>query len=197
MQKGRRVFAFLALAAVLVLSACGEGTAYVRGAALSKKESAVAELLGGDDGACLFDFAAPRGARSARFRIYRLKGGAWRAAAGEATFALSASDGRIALQFDKIPDGVRISMTGDGAALHHTTAKRRADTAGRTRAVSRLEEAQAAKCGREIPLVIQYFSDGEMDALDTESFYHPEKYGKRNGDLIYAVTVTFRAQALS
>lgn len=197
-RKKRGMRMLLALAAVLMLSACGERTpsAYVRGAQLSK-ESAVADLLSGDDGACLFDFHAPRGAKSARFRIYKLKGGAWRAVDGESTFAVSAPSGRIALQFDKIPDGVRVSLTGDGVSLHHDFAGKKADTAGRTRAISQLEEAQSAECGREIPLVIQYFSNREkIDALAVDSFYHPEKYGKENGDLIYAVTVTFRTQAL-
>ena len=200
MRKKRGIFVLLLLTVLLTVSACGDKTpkVYIRRAQLSEKESDVAELLRGDQKAYFFDFVAANGAKSAEIRTYELKDGKWKPVSGGTTFAMSIPTGRIALEFDKIPDGTRISFADNNLFLHQDNAKLAADTAEMSNAVSQLKGPAAADCEKEIPLVIQSFSaSGKTEAPTVESFRHPEKYGDKNGDLIYAVTVTFHEKALS
>ncbi len=102
----------LCVALSFTLSACAESDLnqmYIEEAQLTKKEKNIAELLGLNQEYRLYDFFIDDTVKSMQINTYELIGGEWHIVAGGGGQAFEDSEGRLALGFDNIADGLRIA----------------------------------------------------------------------------------------
>lgn len=204
---GRKRAAALVLAALMALglSGCGAGgdkggreeagmtIAPVR---LSEEEQRLAQLMCVDMDSChIFEFQAA-GARSLQFSTYELADGGWSRIQGGGGAALGAENGRIALTFGKITDGVRLSFQTQVQFVSYAIRpETEDDVSGMAFAMSALDGAQAIELEREIPLVLQVAtSRNEVRMYQVDYFEMPRELARHGYEHVYAITVLFSAQ---
>lgn len=198
----------LLLAALMLsaLTACGAGEKKDNNAAmtiapaqLSGEEERLAELLALDMGAYhIFDFQAGN-AKFLELNVYELVDGEWGHLPGGGGTGLSEGNGRIALTFGKMTEGVRLAIQA-GEANYSTFVQIEPgdDVSGMTFATSALDDAPLAiELGQEIPLVLQTVtSKNEVRFYKVDYFGMPRELAKAGYEHIYAITVTFSAREL-
>ena len=132
----------LMLVGMLLLTACATMTAdkpehYIGPAELSESERALANLLGENYPQQVFDFAVPETVESMSVRVLQLLDGQWVPASGGGTVGVTytGQKGRIALDYDTLGDGVKVSIQKDGGIYRmERTVPEQIDTAGLSRA---------------------------------------------------------------
>lgn len=205
MRTKRYIALLLAALMALALTACGaalkkdkKASMTIAPAQLSEEERQLAELLAlGMDSYRIFDFQA-KDAKSLEFNVYELADGEWSRLPGGGGVGLSAEDGRIALTFGKMTDGVELTVQAGGANYSASVQIEPKDNvSGMTFATSSLDDAAAIELEQEIPLVLQVVtSKNEVRMYKVDYFGMPRELGKQDYEHVYAVTVTFSAQEL-
>ena len=190
----------LALALFLVLPGCGEkkeetAGSYIAPAVFTAEEQELLRLLGKKENQ-FFDFQMDESIQSVTFRVYRLEEGAWTLVSdggGLSGFLENSRQGRMAVLFDTIPDGVEIAMSGSRFGPNPLGEK----PAGATAGLMTLDKKREIEGTTEIPLALQIFAENAIRAHDVEDFAHPEELAKENYLAVYAITVEFSTEPLS
>lgn len=184
------------------MSACAEnnlGQMYIEEAQLTEEEKNIAELLGLNQEYRLYDFSIDDTVKSMRINTYELVDGEWCIVAGGGGQAFEDSEGRLALGFDNVADGLRIAIQsehrGDSASYF---AESKNDITGMGYATSTLGGKRQIVYDQEIPLVIQIItSKNEVYSYKVDYFFQPEEYEKYDYEYVYAITVLFSQKAVS
>lgn len=194
----------LILAALLALPLCAcraaapaKGDMSVAPAQLTAEEEALARLLSVElDGFRIFDYkvgkAGEDGVKSVQLTLYELKGGEW-APVSQNRRALSDPDGRIALGFSKIPEGVELTLQSENMLGTSTLEVTPGDNASEmTYATSVLTGSASIELDKEVPLVVQIATTkSEISSYDVKYFEMPREYAKHGYEHVYAITVMF------
>lgn len=171
---------------------------YIEAAQLSQEEKKLADLLGANTGQKIFDFSLDDSVRSMRINTYELSGGTW-TLTDSSGMEFSDTEGRIALAFDKIAEGLRVAVQeehGDGSTAYSTDPE--TEYSGLSSATSMLSGRTEVVYEKEIPLVVQILTaKDEVTSYNVEYFEHPEKYEKYGYEHVYAITVRFSRSPLS
>ena len=185
----KRIWALLLCVVMSIsLSACAENNLdrmYIEEAQLTEEEKNIAELLGLNQEYRLYDFSIDDTVKSMQINIYELIDGEWHIIAGGGGQAFEDSEGRIALGFDNVADGLRIAVQSE----HNS---------GMGYATSTLSDKQKIVYDQEIPLVIQIItSKNEVHSYVVDYFFQPEEYEKYDYEYVYAITVLFSQKPVS
>ena len=113
----KRIWALL-LGVVLSVSltACAENNLdqmYIEEAQLTEEEKNIAELLGLNQEYRLYDFSLDDTVKSMQINTYELIDGEWHIVAGGGGQAFEDAEGRLALGFDNLADGLRIAIQSE------------------------------------------------------------------------------------
>lgn len=201
MKKG---FFLCCAALLLTLCACAGGqknedpALYIEKAQLTAQEEAIAELLGADTrGHQIYDFTLDDTVQRLQTNIYQLEDGEWmRTSGGDQAF--SDTQGRIALQFERIADGVRIALQSEHSGGSTSYQSEPEEPLPGSYATSLLSDRTAIVYEKEIPLVIQVVTDkNEVVSYQPDYFFQPEEYEKLGYEGVYAITVWFSQVPLS
>lgn len=166
---------------------------YVEPAQLNQDEEAIARLLGANTEQLIYDFRVDQTVQSFTLTVYHLEEGAWTVFNGGGGYAWSDTEGRLALDFDVIPDGMRVAIQhGDRLSATSHTAAELMDTENTSRSTSRLSNRTALVYEQEVPLVIQTYTNRmEHRSYSPESFFTPELFADGGFTDVYAVTIMF------
>lgn len=207
---GRKRLTALLLAALtaLALTGCGakedkekdkDAGMSIQPAQLSEEEAALAELLAlGMESYHIFEFQA-EGAKFVELDAYELADGSWSRLPGGGGMGLSEGNGRLALTFGKMTEGVRLAVQADGENYASSVQiEPEDDVSGMTFATSTLDDAPLdIELDQEIPLVLQIVtSSNEVRFYKVDYFHMPRELAKQEYEHVYAVTVTFSAREL-
>lgn len=183
-----------------VLCACAgaapEATLVIRRAELTQEEQELKSLLGCGNSA-IYDFALDDSVKTVRVERYRLGAdGAWEAIGG-GSFAAS-GEGRIALTMDPGRDVFRVAIQNEHGTSSIRNTYPEGSRMGQSVATSLQEGEVKFGAGQEVPLVVQVITDErEVVSYSTEYFFRPEEYAQRGYENVFAVTVTFLADAIN
>lgn len=189
---------------VLLLWGCTgepEPAMYIQPAQLTEEETAIADLLALDMDQRIFDFQVDDTVQVMDIRAYEWIDGVWDPFIGGSGGGMAHTDtqGRIALDFDKIPEGLRMAVQSD----HHNgatgiTREPMEELKSMSCATSLLSEKTEIVYEQEIPLAIQIItSKNEIHSYDTSYFFEPEAYAQYGHEHVYAITVVFSQEPLS
>lgn len=193
---------FLAALLALALGGCraaptGGGSKTIAPAELTQEETALAQLLNVNmDGYRIFDYqvgkAGDGGVKSVQITLYELKEGEW-APVSQNRRALSDPDGRIALGFSKIPEGVELTLQSENMLDTSTLETVPGDNASSmTYATSVLTGSASIELDKETPLVVQIATTkSEICSYDVKYFEMPREYDKHGYEHVYAITALF------
>ena len=198
-----RQIAALALAALMMaLCGCGAkeekdrgGAMTIQPAQLSEEEQNLADLLAlGMEDYHIFEFRA-EGAKYLELNIYELENGEWSHLPGGGGIGLLEGNGRIALTFGRMTEGVRLAVqTKEANYSASVQIEPGDDVSGMTFATSALSGSTAIELDQEIPLTVQIATTkNEIRSYDVDYFGMPREYAKHGYEHVYAVTVTFSA----
>ena len=194
----KRILLALVLCVVssVSLSACAENSLeqmYIEEAQLTEEEKSIAELLGADQEYRLYDFYTDDTVKSMQINTYELIDGEWHTVAGGEGEVFEDSEGRLALGFDNVADGLRIAIQSEhnnGSTSYFKEGRN--DITDMDYAISALSDRQKIVYGREIPLVIQIItSKNEVRSYAVDCFFQPEELEKYDYEYVYAVTILF------
>ena len=192
----------LCVALSFSLSACAENDLnqmYIEEAQLTEEEKNIAELLGLNQEYRLYDFFIDDTVKSMQINTYELIDGEWYIVAGGGGQAFEDSEGRLALGFDNIADGLRIATQSEhnsGSTSYFKEIKN--DITGMGWATSTLTDKTEIAYDQEIPLVIQIItSKNEVHSYMVDYFFQPEEYEKYDYEHVYAITVLFSQKTVN
>lgn len=199
----RSLAVLLVLVAALGLCGCGGkagDTMYIEPAQLTEKEKDIADLL--DTKQRIFDFSVDDTVQSVSIHTYQLIDGAWTLRSGSGGLAFADPEGRIALSFDDLTEGLRVAVQSESAGGSTAYEKETGDEqemTGLGRGTTVLSGRKEVVYEKEIPLVIQVLTSKNEIVLDDvmEYFEHPEEYGKYGYEFVYAITIQFSQKSLS
>ena len=189
----KRVFTVICVL-MLSLPLCGFGknaAQYIEPAQLTGQEQELMALLGANAGYRLFDFRVDKTVQSLRVSVYELKDGAWQRIGGGGTHMISGGEGRLALGFDKIANGLFVGISGYGSVRNsYPDAVEFPNMGCLTSSLSSREEVTPEA---EIPLVTQVITS--INEVMTFDFDTPERYVAQGYEHVYAITVAFSDKA--
>lgn len=198
----KRLGAWLLCAALAVLlSACGKAPApqmYIEAAQLTEQEQNIADLLDEAPTDYIYDFSLDDKVSSIHFSVYELIEGQWQPCVGGGDWAFQDADGRLALSFDKIPEGMRVALQSQhhGGATSHSIEQPQLE--GMSVTTSKRTSPVEVVYEQEIPLAIQILTTKDaVHSYDVDAFFQPERYAPYGYEHIYAVTVMFSQKPLS
>ena len=204
-MRKRSLCLLLALAVFWFLTACGgkKPKMWIGPAQLTQAEQDMVDLPGAKN-QMLLDFRVDETIQSLCISVYELVDGQWDPFIGGGRgngWAFEAPEGRMALDFDHLGEGVRVALAHQDGQYSGSTAMeyiRDPDPEGTHRATSLLNQQQEIRYEEEVPLAIQIVTTrNEIRSFDTSCFYQPEEYAKYGYEHIYAVTICFSQQPVS
>lgn len=203
----RYISLLLAALMALTLTACGgdkgkdketDGDMTIQPAQLTEEETALTDLLNLEMKSYrIFDFQVS-GAKSAKISAYELIGNEWSpVTVGLGDFAPD-GPGRVALMFGKMNEGVSARYQGASGGGGAQFVMPGGDSTGLFYATSVLTDLTPVELDKEIPLAIQIAtSQSEIDSYYVNYFEMPRELAKHGYEHVYAITITFRASAVS
>lgn len=189
----------LFLAVLLTLCGCTsqEPIMEVSPAELTAEEESIANLLGADTNQKLFDFTVDNTAQTIQVNAYRLVDGEWAFYSGGGGWRMPASQGRIVLGFDRIPEKLRVGIQCGEDQSITTFGTEEVEFEAVGCATSFLSEPVTVTYGEEIPLVVQILtSKNEVVSYGVDYFFQPEEYAKWDHEAVYAITICFLQEPL-
>lgn len=183
----------------LLLSACsGEQThapaMWPRKAELTPEEENICRLLGADPGGAIFDYAADETVRSLHLTVYHLSPeGVWEPLGLGGRYALELPAGRIALTFDRLPEGMRIALqTENGTSASSHTAGETGNFSDMSAATALAADTAEILYGTEIPPAVQVITaQNAVISYDPSVFFEPERYLSHGYEHVYTITALF------
>ena len=167
---------------------------YIEPAQLTEEEEKIARLLGLNTEQRIFDFELDETVKSIQVNTYRLIDGEWKLETGGGGQAFSDRDGRIALAFDRLDEGIRITMQSDhtgGSTEYKSERNEDLDEIG-SFATSVLSEKTEVYYEEEIPLAVQVItSNNQIMSYQVDYFHSPEEYEKLGYEGVFAITIRF------
>lgn len=195
--------ALLLVLLALVLTGCADETGmYVGPAQLNDAERAIADLLKrpASHGPLMLDFSLDDTVRTITLTGYELVEGEWQPVLPGSSLACEAAEGRMALDFDILPEGLGVYITGaeeSGSSKSYHDADSEMDMTGLSRLTSVIADRTTVEYEVEIPIVMQVFDGGNATySLDMSDFAAPEAIAQRGYAHVYALTVTFSRDPL-
>ena len=199
----RKLYALCAVAALLLLSACGAqkkpAAMELMRAELSKEEQDLFTLVS-DGHTALFDFALDEPAAQVVVQAYRLSDdGEWQPTGGGG-IAFEEKAGRLVLSFDRIAEGFRIAIQGqqgtvgskNEAPTHEKGPEQAIATGFASGPVTKLVWEE------EIPLALEIAATGDISiSCSTELYFRPGDLTGQGYDEVYAVTLMFSKEPLT
>lgn len=176
-----------------------EAKMYIEPAQLTEEERQLAELLGANTGQRIYDFELDDTVQSLQINSYRLIDGNWELEMGGGGQIFSDKHGRIAFDFDRLSDGLRVALQSE----HHggsTSYEREEDEmfTDMGYATSVLSTKTEIAYEEEIPLVLQIVTaKDKVISYSAEYFEHPEELEKLDYEGVYALTVLFSQSSVS
>lgn len=172
---------------------------YINVAQLNDDEQNIASLLGAGNDHLIFDFSVDETIKSVQINTYRLINGKWELESGGGGRTFEDKHGRLALGFDKIPEGLRIAFQSEN---HGGADKFEADLQGIELptgcATTSLQSETLIEYEKEIPLVIQVLtSQNAIKSYSVDCFETPEKYETENYEYVYAITIRFSQKTVN
>ena len=206
--KKRFIYIFLIIIMSALYTSCASQSAQsemsIRKAELTEEELRMAQLIGAQSALSditnsIFDFSVDESVEKLQLNTYRLNDGEWELISGGGGEAFEDTEGRIALNFGNIGDGMRIAIQSENTSSStdwKTSEPQNLD--GVSTATSYLTEVTKIEYEKEIPLVVQISTKANsISSYGMEYFYSPEKYEGQEYESIYAVTVRFSQEKLS
>ena len=167
---------------------------YIEPAQLTEEEEKIARLLGLNTEQRIFDFELDETVKSIQVNTYRLIDGEWKLETGGGGQAFSDRDGRIALAFDRLDEGIRITMQSDhtgGSTEYKSERNEDLDEIG-SFATSVLSEKTEVYYEEEIPLAVQVItSNNQIMSYQVDYFHSLEEYEKLGYEGVFAITIRF------
>lgn len=201
-MRRKRCLALL-LGAVMALSLCAcagkDPDMSIQPAQLTEEETRLLELLDvGMEQYRIFDFTVSDKVQSVQINTYELKNGMWEVLVGGGGHAFADPNGRLALRFGKLTEGVGTALQGEsGYGSASYTLPPQEDGAALSYATSTLSRSIPLAYDQEIPLVIQVATTkNEIHSYDVDYFNKPEEYAKLGYEHVYAITVLFSREPL-
>ena len=167
---------------------------YIEPAQLTKEEQKIAELLGVNTKQRIFDFVLDESVQSIQVNTYRLMDGAWALETGGGGQAFSDTEGRIALGFERLDEGIRIAIQSEhtGGSTEYKGERDEELKEIGSFATSVLSEKTEFEYEEEIPLAIQVItSKNQVVSYQVDYFNSPEEYEKLGYEGVFAVTIRF------
>ena len=125
---------------------------------------------------------------------YRLMDGVWKLETGGGGQAFSDTDGRIALDFERLDEGIWIAIQSEHTGGSTTyDGERNADLKEiDSFATSVLSEKTEVAYEEEIPLAVQVItSNNQIMSYQVDYFHSPEEYEKLGYEGVFAITILF------
>lgn len=212
MRTKRYAALLLGLALALSLFGCGaikdkekdkdtDGAMSIQPAQLSEEEQALVQLLAvGMDNYRIFDFQLKEGSgvQSVILTTHELLDGDW-SAISQDRISLTDAQGRIALTFRKITDGVTMAVqSASGGGSNSYAPVPEEDVSNMAFATSKLSNPTPIEFDQEIALVLQVATTkSEFTTYDVAYFGMPRELAKHEYEHVYAITATFSQKPVS
>ena len=198
----------LIIVGILSLVGCSSGSKekdnynlYIEPAQLTEEEEKIADLLGVGDNFKIYDFVLDDTVQCIQVNTYRLADGEWKLVSGGGGRAFTDKNGRIALEFKKLAEGLGVTIqsenTGGGESYQAEVDEelKQLESYG-TSALSNKTEIIYEE---EIPLILQVMtSQNSCHVYQVEEgFYNPERYEELGYEAVYAVTIRFSQKTVA
>ena len=195
----------LAIVGMLSMAGCAdteknEGKMYIEPAQLTEEEEKIASLLGLNTEQRIYDFTLEESVQSIQVNTYRLMDGEWKLEAGGGGQAFSDAEGRIALAFERLDEGLRIAIQSEhtGGATEYNSERNEDLNEIGSFATSVLSEKTEFEYEEEIPLAVQIItSKNEVVSYQVDYFYSPEEYEKLGYEGVFAITIRFSQKTVA
>ena len=173
---------------------------YIEPAKLTEEEEKIAELLGLNTKQRIYDFVLDDSVQSIQVNTYRLVDGVWKLESGGGGQAFSDAEGRMALEFERLDEGIRIAIqsvhTG-GSTEYKSECNEDLKEIG-SFATSVLSEKTDVIYEEEIPLAVQVItSNNQVIFYQVDYFNSPEEYEKLGYEGVFAITVRFSQKTVT
>ena len=167
---------------------------YIEPAQLTEEETNIASLLGLNMEQRIYDFVLDESVQSIQVNTYRLVEGEWKLEAGGGGQAFSDVEGRIALSFERLDEGLRTAIQSEhtgGSTKYDSERNEDLNEIGNY-TTSILSEKTEFAYEEEIPLAVQIItSKNEVVSYQVDYFNSPEEYEKFGYEGVFAITVRF------
>ena len=167
---------------------------YIEPAQLTEEEEKIAELLGLNTKQRIFDFVLDESVQSIQVNTYRLIEGVWTLETGGGGQAFTDTEGRIALGFERLDEGIRIAIQSEhtGGSTEYNSERNEDLMEIGGFATSVLSEKTEFDYEEEIPLAVQVItSNNQVVSYQVDYFNSPEEYEKLGYEGVFAITIRF------
>jgi len=201
----RVIVIILAMIVMMSMAGCSDKLKsaekmYIEPAQLTEEEEKIAALLGLNTKQRIFDFVLDESVQSIQVNTYRLIDGEWKLETGGGGQAFSDMDGRIALDFERLDEGVRIAIQSEhtGGSTEYESERNEDLNEIGSFATSVLSEKTDVVYEEEIPLAVQVItSSNQVMSYQVDYFNSPEEYEKLGYEGVFAITIRFSQKTVA
>ena len=173
---------------------------YIEPAQLTEEEEQIAALLGLNTKQRIFDFVLDETVQSIQVNTYRLIDGEWKLETGGGGQVFSDAKGRIALDFERLDEGIRIAIQSEhtgGSTEYESERNEDLEEIGGY-ATSILSEKTKFEYEEEIPLAVQVITSGNnVVSYQVDYFNSPKEYEKLGYEGVFAITIRFSQKTVA
>lgn len=201
----RVIVIILAMIVMMSMAGCSDKLKsaekmYIEPAQLTEEEEKIAALLGLNTKQRIFDFVLDESVQSIQVNTYRLIDGEWKLETGGGGQAFSDMDGRIALDFERLDEGIRIAIQSEhtGGSTEYESERNEDLNEIGSFATSVLSEKTDVVYEEEIPLAVQVItSSNQVMSYQVDYFNLPEEYEKLGYEGVFAITIRFSQKTVA
>jgi len=201
----RVIVIILAMIVMMSMAGCSDKLKsaekmYIEPAQLTEEEEKIAALLGLNTKQRIFDFVLDESVQSIQVNTYRLIDGEWKLETGGGGQAFSDMDGRIALDFERLDEGIRIAIQSEhtGGSTEYESERNEDLNEIGSFATSVLSEKTDVVYEEEIPLAVQVItSSNQVMSYQVDYFNSPEEYEKLGYEGVFAITIRFSQKTVA
>ena len=201
----RVIVIILAMIVMMSMAGCSDKLKsaekmYIEPAQLTEEEEKIAALLGLNTKQRIFDFVLDESVQSIQVNTYRLIDGEWKLETGGGGQAFSDTEGRIALAFERLDEGIRIAIQSEhtGGSTEYKSERNEDLNEIGSFATSVLSEKTEFEYEEEIPLAVQVItSNNQVVSYQVDYFNSPEEYEKLGYEGVFAITIRFSQKTVA